>query len=122
MKLPDGKDLEKFDLGFLAEHFSIDRIGKTNAKFDRKKLLSFNGDYLAAMSDDQFVDRWEHWLLHEREASVRGKPEAVAACLRDPVRRIWLARAVKLRAKTFVDAVNACEFLMRADDAMQFDS
>ena len=37
-----GDDREKYTLDALCEAFSLDRIGKTNAKFDREKLLSFN--------------------------------------------------------------------------------
>nr|HRJ50896.1 glutamate--tRNA ligase family protein [Phycisphaerales bacterium] len=50
MKDADGKDLEKFDLPFIAEHFSIDRVGRSSSKFDRAKLLSFNADAIAAMT------------------------------------------------------------------------
>ncbi|MHC4976165.1 MAG: glutamate--tRNA ligase, partial [Planctomycetota bacterium] len=39
-----GDDIEKFDMDFLIERFELTRIAKTNAKFDRKKLLAFNTD------------------------------------------------------------------------------
>ena len=42
-----GDDREQFDLAEMTSLFSIDRIGKTNAKFDRTKLLSFNTDWAA---------------------------------------------------------------------------
>lgn len=122
MKLSDGKDLEKFDRAFLSQHFAIDRIGTTNAKFDRQKLLSFNGDYLNAMSPEQFADRWQHWLLHEQPEAHRGQPERIAAVLRDPVRRVWLASAVKQRTKIFRDAIAAAAFLVRPDDSQSFDA
>ena len=44
-----GGDIEKFDMDFLAAKFEIGRIGKTNARFDRQKLMAFNGDYIAQM-------------------------------------------------------------------------
>lgn len=117
MKTAEGKDLEKFDLGFIAQNFSVERIGKGSAKFDRKKLLSFNGDYIGAMSDEEFADRWERWLLHEQPSILRGTPDSVAVALSDARRRVWLARAVKARAKTFKDAVIASAFLVRTDEA-----
>lgn len=120
MKTPDGKDLEKFDLDFLAAHFSLDRIGRGNAKFDRKKLLSFNADCIAALSDDEFLKRWSDWI---EERSARG---SFATKIRDsqstnPSWSAWLAKAVKPRAKTFADALRACEFLSLPDRIEHFD-
>ena len=77
MKLPDGKDLEKFDMDFLAKHFAIDRIGKTSAKFDRAKLLSFNADYIGKLSDADFAARWRSFLAEY-------EPNILAALNRGP--------------------------------------
>ncbi|MGE4198186.1 MAG: hypothetical protein AB7G11_13810, partial [Phycisphaerales bacterium] len=121
MKLADGKDLEKFDRTFLANNFSIERIGATNARFDRQKLLAFSADYLGAMTHEQFADRWEHWLHREQPEPHRGQPATIAAALRDPRRRLWLAAAVKQRAKIFRDANAAASFLVRPDDSTHFD-
>ncbi|MEM1097752.1 MAG: glutamate--tRNA ligase family protein [Planctomycetota bacterium] len=49
-----GNDLEHFDLKYLAEHFSLDRINKANSTFDRAKLASFNQDAILQMSLDEF--------------------------------------------------------------------
>ena len=49
-----GRDRERFDRAYLAEHFSLERIGAGNARFDREKLLAFNQDAIAALSDDDF--------------------------------------------------------------------
>jgi glutamyl-tRNA synthetase len=113
MKLADGKDLEKFDNTFLAEHFSIERIGKTSAKFDRAKLLSFNADAINAMSDEAFAERWKSWC-------VECEP-AFAARVGDAAHWLMLAKAVKARAKTLRDGVKSCAFLVRPDDAATFD-
>lgn len=113
MKLPDGKDLEKFDNAFLAQHFSIERIGKTSAKFDRAKLLSFNADAINAMSDEAFALRWRAWCVeHEPQFAAR---------VGDDAHWLMLAKATKARAKTLRDGVKACAFLTRADDAADFD-
>ena len=37
-------------MAFLTEHFSLDRINKSNAKFDREKLQAFNGDTIRQLS------------------------------------------------------------------------
>ncbi len=116
LKTPDGKDLEKFDLAFIAEHFSIERIGKSGAKFDRAKLLSFNADAIAAMSDEAFIDRWLAWCeVYE--------PAAHAFIAGMPREKQWmLARALKPRAKTLRDAVRPIGFLLVRDDGVAFDA
>jgi glutamyl/glutaminyl-tRNA synthetase len=114
MKTADGKDLEKFDMRFLAEHFSLERIGRTNARFDRAKLLAFNADRIAALGDAEFARRWEAYL---REFD---KP-AHARLTADPTRFALLARTVKPRAKTLRDAASAARFALLDDDAYDFD-
>ena len=47
-------------------------IGKTNAKFDRAKLLSFNADYIGKLSDADFARRWRAFLAeYEPEALAK---------------------------------------------------
>jgi glutamyl/glutaminyl-tRNA synthetase len=115
MKLPDGRDLEKFDRAFLAQHFSIERIGRTNAKFDRQKLLSFNADIIAAMSDEAYGKAWREWCMEHDVAFVRAMDAKGA--------RAWalMASLVKPRAKTIRDGMKAAAFVVRADDATDFD-
>ncbi len=113
MKTPDGKDLEKFDNAFLAANFGIERIGRTNAKFDRAKLLSFNGDAIAAMDEVEFARRFRVWCEEFEPGLVR----AVAA----GDRWLWLSRAVKQRAKTMRDGAKAAAFATLTDDGYTFD-
>jgi glutamyl-tRNA synthetase len=108
-----GGDIEKFDRKFLAEHFSIDRIGKTNARFDRVKLLSFNQDYIKALPDAEFERRWTEWV----DQYAPGALDKL-----DPRRRSVLAAAMKPRAKTFSDALKGAEFALVADDAIAYDA
>ncbi len=115
MKQADGKDLEKFDTKFLCEHFGIDRIGKTNSKFDRAKLLSFNADFIGAMTDEQFADRWLGWMKeHEPEAGTKMAAMPHASLL-------LLARALRPRAKTLRDALRPAAFAMVGDLEYAFD-
>jgi glutamyl-tRNA synthetase len=112
MKLADGKDLEKFDNAFLCQHFSVERIGKTSAKFDRTKLMSFNADAINGLADDVFAARWRAWCAEFSPEIVRRVPEA---------RWGILATAVKARAKTFREASKPCAFAMLDDGAVVFD-
>jgi glutamyl/glutaminyl-tRNA synthetase len=115
MKMPDGKDKEKFDNKFLCEHFNIDRIGRTPAKFDRAKLLSFNADFIGAMTDEQFADRWAAWMREHEPAAAA----TIAALPRE--RLLILARALRPRAKTLRDALRPAAFAMVGDHDYPFD-
>ena len=115
LKQADGKDLEKFDTKFLCEHFGIDKIGRTNSKFDRNKLLSFNADAIGAMTDDQFADRWLAWMKeHEPDAFAK-----MSALSRGQL--LCLAKALRPRAKTLRDALRPAAFAMVGDSEYAFD-
>lgn len=59
-----GDDVEQFDTDFLIEKFSFKRINKANSKFDREKLLAFNGDRLQhQMTEEQFVAAVHEYML-----------------------------------------------------------
>lgn len=115
LKTPDGKDLEKFDTAFLSQHFDLARIGKTNSKFDRAKLLSFNSDAIGAMTDEAFVETWLAFLK-EFEPGVHTKMATLPVA-----KQLLLARALKPRAKTFRDATRPIGFLFVADGGVEFD-
>ncbi|GMV27672.1 MAG: hypothetical protein AMXMBFR58_37030 [Phycisphaerae bacterium] len=116
MKDAAGKDVEKFDLPFIAEHFSLDRVGKSSAKFDRAKLLSFNGDAIAAMPDDEFVRRWRQWLSDYEPAALARLDSLGESTLKT------LAPAVKPRAKTLRDTLKPIAFALATDEGYQFDA
>ncbi|MGP1257263.1 MAG: glutamate--tRNA ligase [Kiloniellales bacterium] len=107
-----GENIEKFDIPFLVKWFDLSRIGKTNARFDRVKLLAFNTDAIAAMSDEEFARRWREWC--ERHApditsEITGATFDV------------LAAAVRPRSKTFVDAAEQSRFALREADTVVYD-
>lgn len=111
-----GENLEHFDMAFLASHFDLARIGKTNARFDRKKLASFNADAIGQMTDDALADRWLEWC------ETYAPPEALAALKAMPRDRLTLlARAIKPRARTLRDALKPAAFALVGDDQLAFD-
>jgi glutamyl/glutaminyl-tRNA synthetase len=57
----EGRDLERFDRAFLAERFTLERIGRGNARFDREKLMAFNQAAIAALPDAEFFAQWSAW-------------------------------------------------------------
>ncbi len=50
-----GNDLERFDLNCLSLSFGFDRIGRSNAKFDREKLAAFNQDTILQMPPEAWA-------------------------------------------------------------------
>jgi glutamyl/glutaminyl-tRNA synthetase len=90
----EGRDRERFDRAYLAERFSLERIGASNARFDREKLLAFNQDAIAALSEDDFFARWDEWC--ERYA-----PECRT---RDEAWRRRFAAMIRTRCRTLADA------------------
>jgi glutamyl/glutaminyl-tRNA synthetase len=111
-KNEDGTDLERFDMDYLASNFSIAGMGKGQSKFDRTKLLSFNGDAIAALSDEDFAACWHQW------ANSYDAPLAARFSEQD---MISLAPAVKTRCKTLADGRGVIGFAFIADDAIVYD-
>ncbi|CAN5690764.1 hypothetical protein BH11PLA1_BH11PLA1_02800 [soil metagenome] len=116
VKDAEGKDIEKFDMAFLAQHFELDRIGKTSARFDRVKLLSFNGAAIAALPPEEFERRLFAWA-GEFRPEFADRLGAVAGA-----RRAALLRLAQPRSKTLREVEGAVAFALVADDAVIYDS
>ncbi len=115
-KLPDGRDRERFDASYLAAHFSLARVGRGNAKFDRLKLLAFSHEALAALPDAEWLARWQAWC--ERYA-----PEARGR-LAEPERAHLFVQAVKPRARTLAEPTapgGPGRFAVVPDDGFAYD-
>jgi len=116
-KLPDGRDLERFDLAYLTRHFALERVGRGNAKFDRTKLLAFSHEGLASLSDSDWLAGWQAWC--ERYA-----PEARAR-LADPARAALFAAALKPRARTLAEPSapgGPGRFALVTDDGFSYEA
>ena len=110
-----GRDRERFDRVYLAERFSLERIGAGNARFDREKLLAFNQDAIAALSDAEFFARWTEWC--ERYA-----PQHLA---RDEAWRRRFAAMIRTRCRTLADPTSAAgpgAFAWVSDDALGYET
>jgi glutamyl/glutaminyl-tRNA synthetase len=57
-----GDEREHFTLTDLIDVFSIERVGKTNARFDRQKLLSFNTDWAAQLPENRLLEAFKDYL------------------------------------------------------------
>ena len=112
VKNEDGTDLEHFDMDYLGSHFSMAGMGKGQSKFDRVKLMSFNGDAIANLSDEEFASTWFAWAsVYDQELVARFDAAAM----------LTLAPAVKTRCKTLADGRTIVGFALVADDAIQYD-
>ena len=106
-----GNDIERFDLDFLVAHFGLDRIGKSNARFDRDKLFRFNAEAIAALASGKF-----RRLLTEH--FKRFHP----GCL-DRLGDHFDAFAASYqgRSRTLGEPVTIGEFFLADDDAIEYD-
>ena len=108
-----GGDREKLTMAEMIELFSVERIGKANAKFDREKLLAFNTDAVAAAGEDRLLAGFKDYLALNGEL-WKDLPAGDEAMLRR------LLRACK-GFRTFADVAAKCNVLFVADDAFQYD-
>ncbi len=106
-----GEDRERFALDEMTSLFSIERVGKTNAKFDRDKLVAFNTDWATRASSERLLAAFKDYLS-VNESSLCGADDAA------------LARALKASEgfRTFPDVVKKTGFLFKADDAIAYDA
>jgi len=107
-----GQDIEKFDQDFLVERFSLDRVQKSAAKFDREKLLAFNLNAIQDMPVEQFVEK-------VREHSRRYHPAFLDAMSEQQFR--LFAEANQVRSKTLEDPFSSCRFFIVADEAIEYE-
>ncbi len=57
-----GDDREQLTLAETVELFDVDRIGKANARFDRKKLIAFNTDWCQKVTPERLVEGFGDYL------------------------------------------------------------
>ncbi len=107
-----GEDREKMTLAEMVELFSVDRIGKTNAKFDREKLLAFNTDWLNAASPDRLLAAFNDYLAANDSPMCRANLDE--ATKREVLR-------VNAGFRTFADIETKSGFIYLADDAIVYD-
>lgn len=88
---------EKMSLKELIDNFSLDGIGKSPAIFDEVKMRWLSGEYIKAMSDDEFVERADEFL---KKSKVYGKYDLKK-----------IAALLKTRIETFEEIPAKIDFL-----------
>jgi glutamyl-tRNA synthetase len=108
-----GDDREQFDLHETVALFSIDRIGKTNARFDREKLLAFNTDWAARLSPERLLQLFRDYITVNQSVppGLRESDDVV------------LSRVLSACAgfRTFADVIRKAGFLFVEDERIAYD-
>jgi glutamyl-tRNA synthetase len=105
-----GGGRERLSMRELIELFSLDRIGKSNAKFDREKRLAFNTAAAAAADEARLLERFADYLsLNETPIPAGDEP--------------FLRRLLRINKgfRTFADIPARCGVLFRPDSDYAFD-
>jgi glutamyl-tRNA synthetase len=101
----------------LIERFSIDRVGRSSAIFDERKLRWLNGRFMRELPLDEYERRL---AAHLR---LRGQPEAEAFEAAEPARRRVACEIVRDKAQTLAEAWPLIRFLFAgpADDTAAWE-
>ncbi len=105
-----GGDREKLTLAELIELFSAERIGKSNAKFDRDKLLAFNKDAAAEAAPERLLAGFTDYL------SLNQTPIPV-----DDAELLSHLIEINMGFRTFGDIVTKSGVLFAEDNSYDFD-
>lgn len=106
-----GNNLERFDLDYLRREFDLERLGKSNSRFDRAKLLAFNAETLQKMPPGEYELRLrEHWQeFHAAEFAKLADNFPL------------FAKAYQPRGRTLSEPLSLGQFVFLPDDAITFD-
>jgi glutamyl-tRNA synthetase len=91
--------------------FSVDGIGRSNAKFDRAKLLAFNTEAAAGMAPQNLLERFREYLESNPDSPLNRKDDGT-------LERIL---TMKKGFRTFREADEASRFLFVPDEQIEFD-
>ncbi len=103
-----GGNREKMTLAELVEAFSVSGLGRSNAKFDRDKLLAFNTDAAAEADEDRLLAGFRDFL------SLNDTP------LPDDEQTLRMLISSNRGFRTFQDIVDKVAVLFGPDDGYEY--
>ena len=106
-----GDDREKFNLAELTEMFDVGGVGKSNAKFDRDKLLAFNTAGCAAADTESLLARFKDYLSLNETAIPTDDEDLLGQLL-----------TISKGFRAFGDIVAKCGVLFAADDGFEYEA
>jgi glutamyl-tRNA synthetase len=75
----DGTEQEVFSVSELIEKFSLDRVGRSGARFDEQRLLWLNGQWIRRLDlDNLYVRSTDFWPASAAEASDDHKKQVLS--------------------------------------------
>ena len=105
-----GNDIEKMTMDEMVQRFSIEGIGKSNAKFDRNKLLAFNTDFCATAPLSRLVPAFRDFLAANPDSPLNAASDEQLGKLID----------IKRGFHTLRDLDDKSRFLLMPDEQIQF--
>jgi glutamyl-tRNA synthetase len=106
-----GGDREHMTLEEITKLFSLDRVLKSNPKFDRAKLLSFNTEAVKAATPQRLLAAFKDFLAANPESPLNHADDAALA-------RVL---AMKKGFRLFRDVDEASRFLFVPDERIAYD-
>lgn len=100
----DGSEQEVFTIAELIEKFSLERVQKSGARFDEKRLLWMNGQFIRELSIDE---------LYERATPFW----PASAQMAEPAFKRQVLSLVQDRLKTLNDLSDISEYFFKEPDA-----
>src|SRR5258706_14243169 len=102
----------------IEDEFRLEQVNSSPAFFDEKKLRSFNGDYIRALSTSDFIEASAPWLLGE-VGGVRVAPWSPSAY--DPATFAAIAPLAQTRVTVLSEVVALVDFLFLDDADLVID-
>jgi glutamyl-tRNA synthetase len=105
-----GGDKERMSVKEMVELFSLDGIGKANAKFNREKLLAFNTEACAGASEERLLTAMRDFLNGNPRSSLNRATDEE------------LKRVLKMNAgmRILREVEEKSRFLFEADDQIEY--
>lgn len=108
---PEGEE-ELLSLSELVRQFSMERVGKTAAIYDVKKLTWMNGHYLNEKDLDDVIDLVKPYFQEKSLIPQQMNPEEMAYFRQ-------VVGAVRTRVKTLAEVAEAAEYFYKDDFAYE---
>jgi glutamyl-tRNA synthetase len=106
-----GGDRERMSMDEMVRLFRLEDVGKSNAKFNREKLLAFNTEACAAASDERLLAALKDYLSLNADSPLRdASPDQLLKLLH-----------MKKGFRTLRDVDEPCRFFFVPDDQIAYD-
>ena len=111
-----GDDRERLTMDELVKEFTLDRVGRANAKFDYKKLTAFNTEACEAASPDRLLSAMRDYLKHNPDSPLNVASEEELSKLLSMSKGFHVLAEVDEKSRFFYEADDAIEYDEKAAD------